>query len=318
MEKRSIKDLIQTFIVDSTITKDIVLSKLKLGGKTKLAGLEDYDFKSIISNMHNNNFNYFYQCLSILLKEKDINKTELYKTLWNYKYFSSFIFNSTENQLNSVLDEEGNIIDYYIDLVVSRKSNLLGVMHELNHFASFRVLDNETIAGGFKIVKENSGFGTGLNEGFTDYLAMMQLGAFDNPELYREFGFKVYDIVTQYAAGISQVLGFDFMKKCYYNADLESLVNEMTKYSSKDETIKFITYLDTIVEKIYNKDKISVDSEEIKFCNRYMTNLSYSKLHMDVTDNNQVNLIVYSKSGYSCSIQSYNKLKGITESEVKK
>ena len=72
MEKRSIKDLIQTFIVDSTITKDIVLSKLKLGGKTKLAGLEDYDFKSIIINMHNNNFNYFYQCLSIWLKEKDI------------------------------------------------------------------------------------------------------------------------------------------------------------------------------------------------------------------------------------------------------
>ena len=122
-------------------------------------------------------------------------------------------------------------------------SKTSALFHELFHLASCYVDkdDNEMIYGGFRQIdfKNNIDIGSSINEGYTELLA------------HRYFG-KKYKMSISYRNEINvvkkleSIVGNNKMELLYLKADLNELVDNLTKYTSRNEVLDFITKLDII------------------------------------------------------------------------
>ena len=127
------------------------------------------------------------------------------------------------------------------------------IFHELMHRLVTRVFDNY-IYTGFKQVKlgVKKGLhytifciGDGINEAYTQMLT---------ERYFTDYGCgQSYVILTDLAYFTESIVGAKKMEKFYFDSDLYSLVNELAKYSSKEEAIEFIRTFDVLFDRYYNR-----------------------------------------------------------------
>ena len=151
--------------------------------------------------------------------------------------------------------------DNRIDLKSGAFSNLANtISHELLHLSStYYDEENETVYSGFyqlfikKDKKKNEGYGLGLNEGYTQYLANKYFDNSKSLSLNAYLSLNTYKEEQIIAKGLEHIIGEDKLQSMYFRADLHSLVSELEKYATKDEIYKFINLTDLLC--VYSRDK---------------------------------------------------------------
>lgn len=137
-----------------------------------------------------------------------------------------------------------------IDKTVVRKN----IFHELMHRLTLRKWE-DYISCGFHLYKLDHvdgksivySIGEGINEAYTHFLTLKyfsHLGAG-----------SAYPLIIDLAIFLEKVLGKEIMERCFFNADLGSLIKEIAKYSSLQEAVNFIKYFDILLDKTYKSDR---------------------------------------------------------------
>ena len=85
--------------------------------------------------------------------------------------------------------------------------------------------------------------GSGLNEGYTQLLTERYFG--ETNEIAAS-----YKICMFFSKKLEEIIGKDKMQSLYLNANLTELINELKKYDTEENIIKFIKSLDTILKYI--------------------------------------------------------------------
>lgn len=136
---------------------------------------------------------------------------------------------------------------------LSESNYKLTINHELLHVAS-TLYDKikRIIFCGFQQTRSNMTIGEGLNEGYTQYLA----------EKFFKDTLKAYPYEKRIASGVELIVGEDVMQSLYFNANLNGLVEELTKYNSEDNIYDFIKTLD-FINKHINDKKLTPKSNQL-------------------------------------------------------
>lgn len=258
-------------------------------------GFEDdssYDLKILLDNIKNNEFSFIFTCINKVLEEEDVHRTNLYRNLSKFKFKNEVDDPTFCGSVQCIFDEKSN--DYHLDYAAIDNS-LFIAMHEFNHFSSFFV-DGSNIYCGFQVSKriysikgsyEKCISGTGINEGYTDYMTSIQL--FDGEPCKKALD-KVmvvgYPICYQYAKCLDKIIGHDKMKQWYYSGDFSSLFDEVTKYSSEEDAKIFFDYLDYFY--IVDSKKYKPNNRELNInvleCSKFLKQLSMNKYAEDITE----------------------------------
>ena len=175
--------------------------------------------------------------------------------------------NSLEVYSNSLMRKIGiyrcdiNII-YINDNIASNNA----IFHELFHMSS-SVFKENVIYSGFSQSKIDMGnkIGVGLNEGYTDLLTQRYFGKHNGK--YR----NPYAYEVEIARLVEEIVGKEKMESLYLNANLEGLIDELKKYMSEDEIMKFIYKMD-FVTKYSGEKKIGLSRK--KMINNSMQDIS--------------------------------------------
>lgn len=215
----------------------------------------------------------------IIPEELKINDYSIQRDKMNEKYkdsiieFSSLLTNKFSNDVlvnfynninrlkirdNKAIFFSGTNGVYYPDkndiVLAADKS----IYHELFHMASSYYYRDEkqTISRiGFAQwqYKDNSVFdiGCGLNEGYTEALTKRYFGT---------NGAYAYEVLI--AEHLEQIIGKELMENLYLKADLNGLINELSKYVPKNQISEFFTSFD-IMSKYINSNAIKVVQEQI-------------------------------------------------------
>lgn len=128
------------------------------------------------------------------------------------------------------------------------------IFHELMHRLTLRKWE-DYISCGFHLYKLDHvdgksivySIGEGINEAYTQLLTLKyfsHLGAG-----------SAYPLIIDLAIFLEKVLGREIMERCFFNADLDSLIKEIAKYSSLQEAVNFIKYFDILLDKTYKSDR---------------------------------------------------------------
>lgn len=125
------------------------------------------------------------------------------------------------------------IIEYYKDRRISKESVHETLIHELLHMASTIEIEDGILTG-FEMPYL---LGLSLNEGYTEYLT----------EKYFTKGMeyvKSSSINLFLAKGIENIIGAEKMQEHFFNADLNGLINELSKYATREEIIRLLFLID--------------------------------------------------------------------------
>jgi len=148
-------------------------------------------------------------------------------------------------------------------LNVSTEEYIANLCHELLHMSS-SIVDNENRVSfsGFCQVTDNNEIGIALDDAYTEILAFRY---FNLNTDYMSYDYEI--IITSL---IEDIIGKDKMTTLYFNANLYDFVNELEKYNSRDNIIKFLDDLDSIYvlrdqRSGYKKDMIYYHNEISNF-----------------------------------------------------
>lgn len=119
------------------------------------------------------------------------------------------------------------------------------IMHELFHVAS-TLVSKDTIFLGLCQVDRSSGvsFGIGLTEGMTCLLDDKYFP--DYTELKHEVVGESYNVLKRLCYYIEMIYGSEFVEECYFNADLQSFIDVLSKDIGLENTQMLICALDNI------------------------------------------------------------------------
>ena len=145
--------------------------------------------------------------------------------------------------------------------------------HELLHCASNRK-DDVYIMDGFYFCTQDENdrdkpLGEGLNEAFTEYLSREY---FNDP---------IYDITLDfYISKLIDVIGFEKMKKFYFNADLFGVFKEFSKYINEDKIYTFMDHIDELFEatKPGLDDDLMAQQESMEICSEILLEAYVNKI----------------------------------------
>ena len=113
------------------------------------------------------------------------------------------------------------------------------IYHELFHMAS-SVVKKDRVYSGFLQKRGNNIFDNGINEGATQYLTEKYFSD-KMPN-----GFLVYPFETHIVKCLNLILDKSVITNAYFNADLNKLISEISKYTTKQNALKFIEHLDIV------------------------------------------------------------------------
>lgn len=117
------------------------------------------------------------------------------------------------------------------------EENLVGTLnHELLHMASTYKKGIVIFSGFEQNIGKKFHAGSGLNEGYTELLNRRYFSSAKVKGSYPEQQFI--------ALGIEQIIGREKMETLYFNADLEGLVEELSKYVSVSDVHKLLRTID--------------------------------------------------------------------------
>lgn len=128
------------------------------------------------------------------------------------------------------------------------------IYHELMHMASSVIINESKKYSGFRQLVGIKSIGTGINEGFTEYLTEQ---FFDNNLMYNS-SYSAYRMEVYITKIIIDLIGEERMRNLYFSANLKGLIESLAKFSSEEEAKKFIINLD-----ILNNKPATVESDKI-------------------------------------------------------
>lgn len=195
-----------------------------------------------------------------------------FKTIFNEEQVNNLLANLETLQINKEIPEQKFVFSTYKSLAYynSRKNEITvetdndkyiksTLFHELLHTASRRIKGNDYYCG-FDI---KNYIGTGINEDYTEYLIEKYFK--DNPSYNRRAIF-IHEL--------EEVIGENKLEELYFNADLFSLIKELSILAPKDDIIKLIydydalyniTYSNALYNSVENKiDSLSKQKEKVK------------------------------------------------------
>lgn len=231
----------------------------------------------------------FQKKLSSIFSEEDLsifyNNLVSLKIFENSKKISHIPFG---NNILGEYDSDKNSITF------SKDSDISTIYHELFHVAS-SVNDDTNYYSGFRInSKKNSLIiGRGINEGYTELLTERY---FINGESRRYFYSK--NIVKF----LEIIVGKEKMEKLYLCANLYGLINELKKYSTDNDIMKFINNMDFLLTYMYSKEWIPTKEQSIKNClkeiNTFLIYCYANKLKLNInrlqySDNKAITSIMF-------------------------
>lgn len=137
------------------------------------------------------------------------------------------------------------------------------IWHELFHMLSSFVKDGVLYSGFSKtsFKPKTIKIGYGLNEGYTELLAKRFF--------YKEKTVKSYVVEVYVAKMLEKIIGHKRMRSLYSTANLDGLIEELMKYNSEDNVIKFICGLD------YINDYFKTDEKKYEYASTVVNNIKY-------------------------------------------
>jgi len=117
------------------------------------------------------------------------------------------------------------------------------IFHEFLHFLS----KSGFVSTSFN---KNGYIGDALNEGMTQLL----VNEYFQNQLF------VYSNEVSITKAIVEIVGSDFMRECYFSHDLDSLINELSKYVSYEEVISLMKNMDNTKVAYNDNDRDNYDS----------------------------------------------------------
>lgn len=174
-------------------------------------------------------------------------------------------------------------IDNSIEL--SKTNYKITINHELLH-ALTTVIDPATgmIYCGFEQVdNQNNEFATGLNEGYTQYLAEKYFGKENSYTSAYVYHKKIAEI-------LESIVGVDNMQTFYFIANLNGLVEYLKNYAPEEEIYKFIHTLDLLNihfhNYIYTPSSKQIMKEAFDSVNLFLVKTALRKNILDNLDSN--------------------------------
>jgi len=166
----------------------------------------------------------------------------------NFKHYISVGRYDSYNNTITITDYDN------IDIDIDKEEVL---MHELMHMAS-----TNTTSHGIKTGLELDGLiGMQLNEGYTEYLTRKYL---TRGYRYTKHPEKTIILVK----GIENIVGEEKMQQCYFESDLNSLIDELSKYMTRKEAITLIYLIDKVSDISYNTKYFDYLVREISKINK--------------------------------------------------
>lgn len=151
------------------------------------------------------------------------------------------------NNIQTLKVKNDNLEDYCLDGAYELDNNTIisnndAFNHEMHHVASTLGIVNNIMISGFMQDKEidgkNYGIGMGINEGYTEYLSIKQIG---NDNMYYN---KIVCLIPLIELFFDNEID---LRKLYFNADLEALINRFSLVCSRSESVELIKDIDKLV-----------------------------------------------------------------------
>lgn len=145
-------------------------------------------------------------------------------------------------------------------ITLHEKNDKVTFYHELFHASSSYYNQSKLeFHSGFhhQHVNERKDIGRGFNEGYTELLTHRYFGSHDD---------SGYSNELHYARLVEHLIGKEKMQSLYLKSSLNELINELCKYNSLENVLKFIENMDKfIILDELKKDKIQSFSETTDF-----------------------------------------------------
>ncbi|MBQ8131376.1 MAG: hypothetical protein IJ193_02675 [Bacilli bacterium] len=132
------------------------------------------------------------------------------------------------------------------------KDNPSAIFHELFHMSSSRVEGDYCFSGfsvGHHELFHRYKVGNGLDEGYTELLTKRYF----EEELPKEKNYGTYMYEVFAAGKIEKIIGKEKMEELYLNSDINGLLDELEKYTSKEKTRKTIQKLDFVSRYLHER-----------------------------------------------------------------
>ena len=244
---------IPTPLETSTITAGIVLTFFAMKGLVKGIKLhKDFETKKLKPIFDYTELKEEYPNLNLEKLEKTEYRTYLFEFINKMKEnFSKASLKNLYNNINDATIKRSFIADIrqasgiyntfsnsiLISYSLLQKYTKETFFHELLHLSS-TFTNNGLAYSGFSQWKHFYKIGEGLNEGYTQLLT---------ERLCRETAsMKTYKEEVKIATALEMIIGKDKMYELYFDANLPGLIEEIGKYSTKEEATKFIMNVDFI------------------------------------------------------------------------
>ena len=188
---------------------------------------------------------------------------------------------NTSNDIIGRYDSETNTI--YLKEGIDEDLVYATIFHEMLHFFS---------NSGFAfITDDNNGYiGDALNEGMTQELVN---------EYFKNQVF-VYSNEVSTTKALIEIFGSDFMRKCYFSHDLDSFIDEVSKYSSYEDAISLLKNMDNAKVAYNDDDKDNYDIFNKRcwdiigtiYSNKYGINMETDKIMMSYKEGSLYDMVV--------------------------
>lgn len=151
------------------------------------------------------------------------------------------------NNIQTLKVKNGDLSDYCMDGSYDLDENIIisndeAFNHEMHHVASTLGKINDITVSGFmqdKVIDGKSlGIGMGINEGYTEYLSIKQIG---NDNMYYN---KIVCLIPLIELFFDNEID---LRKLYFNADLEALINRFSLVCSRSESVELIKDIDKLM-----------------------------------------------------------------------
>ena len=207
---------------------------------------------TLVNNFNNLDLGNFYSNLDSLkiIKSTD----EIYGKL---NYYTNSYYNCEKNIINIKKNKIDDMVLY----------------HELFHMAS-NITINNNVRDGFYINQGDINIGFGINEGYTEYLTRKYFG--DNHTCAYEFEVTI-------AKNIEDVIDNNKMISFYLRGELESLINELSKYAYINDVMRFINNVDYVYHHLYDEERESKIINIVSKINIFLVKIKIKK-YLDIYD----------------------------------
>ena len=138
------------------------------------------------------------------------------------------------------------------------------IFHEFLHFLS----KSGFVSTSFN---KNGYIGDALNEGMTQLL----VNEYFKNQLF------VYSNEVSITKALVEMVGSDFMRECYFSHDLDSLIDELSKYVSHEDVISLLKNMDNAKIAYNDEDRDNYDSFNRK-CWEIIGNIYMNKFGKDI------------------------------------